>query len=148
MKLTPLYTLLYTFWAVFFFNYKLKFYVTNSCQFLIQNFIMWCIKIKILIRNNIYKSTYLSFIYFCFYFLWFNWICMETQNAVLEFVRVISAKKQVVSGTLYYITLEANDGVTKKVYETKVLEKPWLNIKEVQEFKPITVAVNPLSVTV
>ena len=56
---------------------------------------------------------------------------METQNAVLEFVRVISAKKQVVSGTLYYITLEANDGVTKKVYETKVLEKPWLNIKEV-----------------
>ncbi|XP_028199116.1 multicystatin-like [Glycine soja] len=62
----------------------------------------------------------------------------KKENAVLEFVRVISAKKQVVSGTLYYITLEANDGVTKKVYETKVLEKPWLNIKEVQEFKPIT----------
>ncbi|KAJ1432095.1 Proteinase inhibitor I25, cystatin, conserved site [Sesbania bispinosa] len=49
--------------------------------------------------------------------------------------RVISAKKQVVAGTLYYITLEATDGGEKKIYETKVLEKPWLNFKEVQEFK-------------
>ncbi|RDX65262.1 hypothetical protein CR513_56089, partial [Mucuna pruriens] len=72
---------------------------------------------------------------------------MVTQNAALEFVKVISAKKQVVSGTLYYITLEANDGVNKKVYETKVLEKPWLNLKEVQEFKPLTVALDPLSVS-
>lgn len=59
------------------------------------------------------------------------------QNALLEFVRVLSAKKQVVSGTLYDITLEVKDGGNKKVYETKVLEKPWLNFKEVQEFKLI-----------
>ncbi|XP_061372570.1 cysteine proteinase inhibitor-like [Gastrolobium bilobum] len=62
----------------------------------------------------------------------------KKQNAVLEYVRVISAKKQVVAGTLYYITLEANDGGKKKVYETKVLEKAWLNSKEVEEFKLVS----------
>ncbi|MQL25257.1 hypothetical protein EI011_24530, partial [Escherichia coli] len=61
----------------------------------------------------------------------------KKENAVLEFVKVVSAKKQVVSGTLYYITLEATDGGKKKVYETKIWEKPWLNFKEVQEFKLI-----------
>ncbi|KAK7259943.1 hypothetical protein RIF29_25577 [Crotalaria pallida] len=59
----------------------------------------------------------------------------QKQNALLEFVRVVSAQQQVVSGTLYHITLEAKDGGTKKVYEAKVWEKPWLNFKEVQEFK-------------
>ncbi|KAK7316589.1 hypothetical protein RJT34_00167 [Clitoria ternatea] len=58
----------------------------------------------------------------------------KKQNALLEFGRVITAKQQVVSGTLYHITLEAKDGGKKKVYETKVWEKPWLNFKEVQEF--------------
>ncbi|XP_061365047.1 cysteine proteinase inhibitor-like [Gastrolobium bilobum] len=56
-------------------------------------------------------------------------------NALLEFGRVISAKQQVVAGTLYHITLEAKDGANKKVYETKVWEKAWMNFKEVQEFK-------------
>ncbi|KAE9596292.1 hypothetical protein Lal_00048654 [Lupinus albus] len=59
----------------------------------------------------------------------------KKQNALLEFVKVISAKTQVVSGTLYDITLEATGGGRTKVYETKVLEKLWLNFKEVQEFK-------------
>lgn len=57
------------------------------------------------------------------------------QNALLEFGRVVSAQQQVVSGTLYTITLEAKDGGQKKVYEAKVWEKPWLNFKELQEFK-------------
>ncbi|KAH1215840.1 Cysteine proteinase inhibitor [Glycine max] len=56
-------------------------------------------------------------------------------NALLEFEKVVSAKQQVVSGTLYTITLEAKDGGQKKVYEAKVWEKAWLNFKEVQEFK-------------
>lgn len=60
------------------------------------------------------------------------------QNAVLKFVRVLNAKKQVVSGTLYDITLETKDGGKQKVYEAKILEKPWLNFKEVQEFKLIS----------
>lgn len=57
------------------------------------------------------------------------------QNSLLEFKRVVSAKQQVVSGTVYYITLEVMDGSHKKVYEAKVWEKPWMNFKEVQEFK-------------
>ncbi|XP_012574834.1 cysteine proteinase inhibitor-like [Cicer arietinum] len=59
----------------------------------------------------------------------------KKQNSLLEFERVISAKQQVVSGTLHHITLEAKDGVNKKVYEVKVWEKSWMNFKEVQEFK-------------
>ena len=56
------------------------------------------------------------------------------QNALLEFVKVVNVKQQVVSGTKYYITLEALDGDKKKVYEAKVWEKLWLNFKELQEF--------------
>ncbi|KAJ9146627.1 hypothetical protein P3X46_028866 [Hevea brasiliensis] len=61
----------------------------------------------------------------------------QKQNALLEFKKVVNAKQQVVAGTIYYITLEVTDGGQKKVYEAKVWEKPWLNFKEVQEFKLI-----------
>ena len=57
------------------------------------------------------------------------------QNALLEFVKVVNTKQQVVSGTMYYITLEAVDGGQKKVYEAKVWVQAWKNFKEVQEFK-------------
>ncbi|GLT44741.1 hypothetical protein SLA2020_186210 [Shorea laevis] len=60
---------------------------------------------------------------------------MILQNSVLEFKKVVNAKEQVVSGRMYYITLEAMDRDKKKVYEAKVREKPWLNFKEVQDFK-------------
>ncbi|KAL6129522.1 hypothetical protein ACLB2K_072872 [Fragaria x ananassa] len=59
------------------------------------------------------------------------------ENAVLEFVRVVKTKEQVVSGTMYYLTIEATDGGQKKLFEAKVWVKPWLNFKEVQEFKPV-----------
>ncbi|KAL4320432.1 hypothetical protein HN51_064529 [Arachis hypogaea] len=59
----------------------------------------------------------------------------KKQNGLLEFKRVISAKQQVVAGTLHHITLEAASGDSKNVYEAKVWEKPWMNFKEVQEFK-------------
>ncbi|GMI97379.1 ARABIDOPSIS THALIANA PHYTOCYSTATIN 6, cystatin B [Hibiscus trionum] len=58
-------------------------------------------------------------------------------NALLQFKKVTNVKQQVVSGTLYYITLEAIDGDKIKVYEAKVWEKPWLNFKELQDFKLI-----------
>ncbi|KAG4924005.1 hypothetical protein GYH30_049571 [Glycine max] len=61
----------------------------------------------------------------------------KKENAVLEFVKVVNVKQQVVSGMLYYITLEAKDGEKNKVYETKVWVKPWLDFKEIQEFKLI-----------
>ncbi|KAB1227428.1 Cysteine proteinase inhibitor [Morella rubra] len=61
----------------------------------------------------------------------------KKENSLLHFGKVVSAKQQVVAGTVYYITLEATDGGKKKVYEAKVWEKPWLNFKELQEFKLI-----------
>nr|AAK30004.1 cysteine proteinase inhibitor [Dianthus caryophyllus] len=57
------------------------------------------------------------------------------ENALLEFQRVVNTKEQVVAGTIYYITLEATDGGVKKLYEAKVWVKPWVNFKEVQDFK-------------
>ncbi|XP_060172526.1 multicystatin-like [Lycium barbarum] len=59
----------------------------------------------------------------------------QKQNALLEFVKVLSVKQQVVQGIMYYITLEAIDGGKKKTYETKIWVKEWENFKEVQEFK-------------
>ncbi|CAA2992191.1 cysteine proteinase inhibitor-like [Olea europaea var. sylvestris] len=59
------------------------------------------------------------------------------QNALLEFKKVANVKQQVVAGTMYHITLEASDGGKNKVYEAKVWVKPWMNFKEVQEFKHV-----------
>lgn len=55
----------------------------------------------------------------------------------MELKKVTNVKEQVVAGTMYYITLEVADGAEKKVYEAKVWVKPWLNFKEVQEFKHV-----------
>ncbi|KAI3829042.1 hypothetical protein L1987_03156 [Smallanthus sonchifolius] len=59
----------------------------------------------------------------------------KKENVVLEFVKVTETKQQVVEGTVYIITLEANDGGEKKTYEAKVWVKPWENFKEFQELK-------------
>nr|ANK58181.1 cysteine proteinase inhibitor [Hevea brasiliensis] len=59
----------------------------------------------------------------------------KRQNALLEFVRALKAKEQVVAGKLYYLTLEAIDGGHKKMYEAKVWVKPWMNFKQLEEFK-------------
>ncbi|KAK6925509.1 Cystatin domain [Dillenia turbinata] len=61
----------------------------------------------------------------------------KKQNALLQFGKVVNSKQQVVAGTMYYITLEATDGDAKKAYEAKVWAKPWLNFKELQDFKLI-----------
>uniref|UniRef100_A0A5B7BRY3 Cysteine proteinase inhibitor n=1 Tax=Davidia involucrata TaxID=16924 RepID=A0A5B7BRY3_DAVIN len=61
----------------------------------------------------------------------------KKENALLEFKKVVKVKQQVVAGTMYYITVEVTDGGVKKVYEAKVWVKPWMNFKELQEFKPI-----------
>ncbi|KAF2541720.1 hypothetical protein F2Q68_00032861 [Brassica cretica] len=57
-------------------------------------------------------------------------------NALLEFARVVKAKEQVVAGTMHHLTLEIIEAGKKKLYEAKVWVKPWLNFKELQEFKP------------
>lgn len=59
----------------------------------------------------------------------------KKENTFFEFVRVVKAQEQVVAGTLHHITLEAVDAGKKKLYEAKVLVKPWMNFKELQEFK-------------
>ncbi|OWM87284.1 hypothetical protein CDL15_Pgr022391 [Punica granatum] len=57
------------------------------------------------------------------------------ENSLLEFARVVKAQEQVVAGTLHHLTIEAVDAGKKKLYEAKVWVKPWLNFKELQEFK-------------
>ncbi|KAJ4724522.1 Cysteine proteinase inhibitor [Melia azedarach] len=61
----------------------------------------------------------------------------KKQNAMLQYGKVLTAKQQVVAGTMYHLTLEAQDGDKKKVYEAKVWEKPWLKFKELTEFKEV-----------
>ncbi|KAF5176295.1 Cysteine proteinase inhibitor [Thalictrum thalictroides] len=59
----------------------------------------------------------------------------KKENALLEFARVVKAKEQVVSGTMHHLTLEAIEAGKKKIYEAKVWVKPWMNFKELTEFK-------------
>ncbi|KAJ8755825.1 hypothetical protein K2173_024370 [Erythroxylum novogranatense] len=61
----------------------------------------------------------------------------KKENGVVEFARVVKAKEQVVAGTLHHLTIEAMDAGKKKLYEAKVWVKPWLNFKELQEFKNV-----------
>ncbi|KAM2968114.1 hypothetical protein FF1_028295 [Malus domestica] len=57
------------------------------------------------------------------------------ENALLEFVRVVKAKEQVVAGTLHHLTIEAIEAGKKKRYQARVWVKPWMGFKEEQEFK-------------
>ncbi|RRT36318.1 hypothetical protein GW17_00002951 [Ensete ventricosum] len=60
------------------------------------------------------------------------------QNATLELVGVVKVKEQVVSGKIYYLTLEAKESNgEKKLYEAKIWVKPWMDFKELQEFKEL-----------
>ncbi|KAK1278978.1 Cysteine proteinase inhibitor 12 [Acorus gramineus] len=61
----------------------------------------------------------------------------KKENALLEFARVVKAKEQVVAGTMHHLTLEAIDAGKKKIYEAKVWVKPWMNFKELHEFKHV-----------
>uniref|UniRef100_A0A6N2M6M4 Cysteine proteinase inhibitor n=1 Tax=Salix viminalis TaxID=40686 RepID=A0A6N2M6M4_SALVM len=59
----------------------------------------------------------------------------KKENALLEFARVVKAEEQVVSGTMYHLTIEAIEAGKKNIYEAKVWVKPWLNFMELKEFK-------------
>ncbi|XP_057786581.1 cysteine proteinase inhibitor A-like isoform X2 [Salvia miltiorrhiza] len=61
----------------------------------------------------------------------------KNQNTLLEFGRVVNAKEQVVAGKMYHLTVEAVDGGQNKIYEAKVWVKPWMNFKQLQEFKEV-----------
>lgn len=49
----------------------------------------------------------------------------------------MKAEEQVVAGTLHHLTVEVIDAGKKKLYEAKVWVKPWMNFKELQEFKHV-----------
>ncbi|KAK2363018.1 cysteine proteinase inhibitor [Trifolium repens] len=57
------------------------------------------------------------------------------QNTLLEFSKVLQANEQLVAGKIYYLTLEAVDAGKRKIYEAKIWVKPWMNFKQLQEFK-------------
>uniref|UniRef100_A0A1J3E6A5 Cysteine proteinase inhibitor n=1 Tax=Noccaea caerulescens TaxID=107243 RepID=A0A1J3E6A5_NOCCA len=59
------------------------------------------------------------------------------ENAVLTLARVLKATEQVVAGKLYHLTLEVIEAGEKKIYEAKVWVKPWMNFKQLQEFKNV-----------
>ncbi|KAL0304575.1 UNVERIFIED_CONTAM: Cysteine proteinase inhibitor 12 [Sesamum radiatum] len=59
------------------------------------------------------------------------------ENGLLELVRVVEAREQVVAGTLHHLILEVLDAGKKKLYEAKVWVKPWMDFKQVQEFKHV-----------
>ncbi|KAH1055273.1 hypothetical protein J1N35_033338 [Gossypium stocksii] len=59
----------------------------------------------------------------------------KKEKGMVEFVRVVKATEQVVAGTLHHLTVEVIDGGKEKLYEAKVWVKPWMNVKELQEFK-------------
>ncbi|KAJ6852974.1 putative cysteine proteinase inhibitor 12 [Iris pallida] len=61
----------------------------------------------------------------------------KKENVLLEFARVVKAKEQTVAGSLHHLTLEVVDAGKNKLVEAKVWVKPWLNFKELQEFKHI-----------
>ncbi|EEC70385.1 hypothetical protein OsI_01337 [Oryza sativa Indica Group] len=85
-------------------------------------------------RSNIFTEILKGYLQSrpCF---WPPKVIKNNENALLEFVRVVEAKEQVVAGTLHHLTLEALEAGRKKVYEAKVWVKPWLDFKELQEFR-------------
>lgn len=66
----------------------------------------------------------------------------KKQNALLEFAKVVKAQEQLVAGTLHHLTIEAIEAGKKKLYEAKVWVKPWIDFKELQEFKHVGDAPN------
>ncbi|CAK9872365.1 unnamed protein product [Sphagnum jensenii] len=62
----------------------------------------------------------------------------------LSFSKVVSARTQVVQGTMYHLTIEVQEGGNPRLYDAKVWVKPWENFKKLEEFKP---AVTPSTFT-
>ncbi|XP_042488242.1 cysteine proteinase inhibitor A-like [Macadamia integrifolia] len=62
----------------------------------------------------------------------------KKQNKIVEFDKVVNAKEQVVTGIIYYLTIEVVEDGKKVIYEAKVWVKPWMNFKEVLEFKLVS----------
>jgi hypothetical protein len=66
--------------------------------------------------------------------LWIGF--MQNTLEKLTFSKVVSAKKQVVQGTIYHLTIEVQEAGNPKLYDAKVWVKPWENFKKLEDFKP------------
>eukprot|EP00271_Cylindrocystis_brebissonii_P016472 TRINITY_DN400_c0_g1_i2.p2 TRINITY_DN400_c0_g1~~TRINITY_DN400_c0_g1_i2.p2 ORF type:complete len:138 (+),score=28.50 TRINITY_DN400_c0_g1_i2:101-514(+) len=64
----------------------------------------------------------------------------KKQNSDLKFVKMVSAKQQVVAGLMYYITLEASANGQDGLYEAKIWSKPWEKHKSLEDFKQVNSA--------
>ncbi|KAJ0020493.1 hypothetical protein Pint_31525 [Pistacia integerrima] len=63
----------------------------------------------------------------------------KEHHSKLKFVKVEKAMEQVVSGMMYYITLEANDEEKKYICVAKVWEKVWMQFRKLEDFQIKTV---------
>jgi len=87
----------------------------------------------------------MAFFFPFFFLVWFVmdfWLGFVLQNSLqkLTFSKVVSAKKQVVQGTMYHFTIEVQEAGQPKLYDAKVWLKPWENFKKLEEFKPSATA--------
>ncbi|XP_078182692.1 cysteine proteinase inhibitor A-like [Carex rostrata] len=59
----------------------------------------------------------------------------SNKNSLLGFVRVVKVAQQIVSGIMYYLTIEAKNGTAVNLYEAKIWVQPWSNFRKLQDFK-------------
>jgi hypothetical protein len=55
----------------------------------------------------------------------------------LSFSKVVSAREQVVAGTMYYLRIVVLESSTPKLYDCKIWVKPWENFKQLESFVPV-----------
>ncbi|XP_061364421.1 cysteine proteinase inhibitor 6-like [Gastrolobium bilobum] len=60
------------------------------------------------------------------------------QNVHLEFKRVVNAHEYIVAIRRHTLTIEAIDAGEVKTYEAKVWVKPWMNFKQLKDFKLVS----------
>eukprot|EP00250_Pteridium_aquilinum_P013606 c21450_g1_i1 orf=85-474(+) len=59
------------------------------------------------------------------------------QGLHLQYVRLVSAEQQVVSGMMYYLVIETASEGKSKYYEAQVWVQAWKKFKSLQSFKPV-----------
>ncbi|GLJ30417.1 hypothetical protein SUGI_0601960 [Cryptomeria japonica] len=60
----------------------------------------------------------------------------KQENGNLSFSKVVRAQEQVVAGMMYYLIIEAMNGVQAGLYDAKILVVLWRNVTQLKEFKP------------
>ena len=61
---------------------------------------------------------------------------VEVEVEELEFVEVVEAQEQVVSGIKYYLKIAATKNGAPRMFDSEVVVKPWLRSKKLLNFAP------------